>query len=109
MVELLGTYTAENASDARDDAHRCILAALADPNTFLLDPLLSLKPVSFMRGELIHDLLSIFVSEKLKTYQEFYQSHKEYVHSLGKHSFPRSTKHNLNCYPEIPALLRGTC
>lgn len=47
MIELLGTYTAENASYAREDAMKCIVTALADPNTFLLDPLLSLKPVRF--------------------------------------------------------------
>ncbi|KAG8224945.1 hypothetical protein J437_LFUL006445 [Ladona fulva] len=83
MVELLGTYTAENASQAREDAQRCILAALADPNTFLLDPLLALKPVRFLEGELIHDLLSVFVAEKLPAYIDFYQHHKEFVHSLG--------------------------
>lgn len=87
MIELLGTYTAENASQAREDAQRCILTALADPHTFLLDPLLSLKPVSFLEGELIHDLLSVFVSEKLPTYIEFYSQHKEFVHSLGKNIF----------------------
>lgn len=83
MVELLSTYTAENASQAREDAQRCILAALADPNTFLLDPLLALKPVRFLEGELIHDLLSVFVSEKLPCYLEFYRNHKEFVHSQG--------------------------
>nr|QBH73919.1 eukaryotic translation initiation factor 3 subunit M [Eurycantha calcarata] len=83
MVELLGTYTSENASQAREDAQRCIMAALADPSTFLLDPLLALKPVRFLEGELIHDLLSVFVSEKLPAYLDFYKNHKEYVHSLG--------------------------
>jgi len=83
MIELLGTYTSENASYAREDAIKCIVAALADPNTFLLDPLLSLKPVRFLEGELIHDLLSIFVSEKLSSYQTFYNNHKEFVHSQG--------------------------
>lgn len=83
MMELLGTYTQENASQAREDAQRCILAALADPNTFLLDPLLSLKPVMFLEGELIHDLLTIFVSEKLPAYIEFYENHKEFVNSQG--------------------------
>ncbi|XP_063232946.1 eukaryotic translation initiation factor 3 subunit M [Bacillus rossius redtenbacheri] len=83
MVELLGTYTAENASQAREDAQRCIMAALEDPGTFLLDPLLALKPVRFLEGELIHDLLSVFVSEKLPAYLDFYRDHKEYVHSLG--------------------------
>lgn len=83
MVELLGTYTTENASQAREDAQRCILAALADPKTFLLDPLLALKPVRFLEGELIHDLLSVFVSEKLTSYQQFYHSHREFVNGLG--------------------------
>ncbi|XP_078046159.1 eukaryotic translation initiation factor 3 subunit M [Augochlora pura] len=83
MVELLGTYTAENASAAREDAQRCILAALADPNTFLLDPLLALKPVKFLEGELIHDLLLVFVKDKLPGYLHFYQHHKEFVHQLG--------------------------
>ncbi|XP_034825689.1 eukaryotic translation initiation factor 3 subunit M [Maniola hyperantus] len=83
MIELLGTYTDENASYAREDAIKCIVTALADPNTYLLDPLLALKPVRFLEGELIHDLLNIFVSEKLSSYQTFYQNHKEFVHSQG--------------------------
>lgn len=88
MVELLGTYTAENASAAREDAQRCILAALADPNTFLLDPLLALKPVRFLEGELIHDLLLVFVQEKLPAYLHFYQHHKEFVeHQLGTYIY----------------------
>ncbi|EDW77064.1 eukaryotic translation initiation factor 3 subunit M [Drosophila tropicalis] len=83
MIELLGTYTADNACVAREDAMKCIVTALADPNTFLLDPLLSLKPVRFLEGDLIHDLLSIFVSEKLPAYVEFYEEHKEFVNSQG--------------------------
>lgn len=83
MIELLGTYTSENASVAREDAMKCIASALADPNTFLLDPLLSLKPVRFLEGELIHDLLSVFVSEKLASYMQFYKNHKEFVTSQG--------------------------
>lgn len=83
MVELLSTYTEDNASQARDDAHRCIVSCLADPNTFLLDHLLPLKPVRFLEGELIHDLLTIFVSEKLSAYLQFYQANKDFVSSLG--------------------------
>ena len=56
---LLGTYTTENASQAREEAQRCIVASLADPQTFLLDHLLQLKPVKFLEGELIHDLLKV--------------------------------------------------
>ena len=78
-----GTYTTENASQAREETHRCIVASLADPNTFLLDHLLQLKPVKFLEGELIHDLLKIFVSEKLEAYQKFYENHREFVNGLG--------------------------
>lgn len=56
MIELLGTYTEDNASQARDDAHKCIVTCLADPNTLLMDHLLTLKPVKFLEGELIHDV-----------------------------------------------------
>lgn len=83
MIELLGTYTDKNASHAREDAIRCIVSALADPKTFLLDPLLSLKPVRFLEGELIHDLLNIFVSENLTAYLKFYKEHKEFVTTQG--------------------------
>lgn len=79
MIELLSTYTTENASHAREDAKRCIMAALSDPETFLLDPLLSLKPVRCLEGDLIHDLLTIFVSEKLSDYIKFYQGHKQLI------------------------------
>ncbi|WAR01518.1 EIF3M-like protein [Mya arenaria] len=72
MIELLGTYTEDNASQARDDAQRCIVTCLEDPNTFLLDHLLTLKPVKFLEGALIHDLLTIFVTGKLSQYQQPY-------------------------------------
>merc|ERR1719175_138948 len=83
MIELLGTYTEENASQARDDAHKCIVTCLADSNTFLMDHLLSLKPVKFLEGELIHDLLTIFVSGNLGQYQQFYKNHTDFIKSLG--------------------------
>jgi len=83
MIELLGTYTTENASQAREDAHRCIIASLADPNTYIMDHLLTLKPVKFLEGELIHDLLTIFVAEKLPGYVHFYNNHKEFISSVG--------------------------
>ncbi|XP_061736529.1 eukaryotic translation initiation factor 3 subunit M isoform X2 [Nerophis ophidion] len=83
MVELLGSYTEDNASQARVDAHRCIVRALKDPNTYLFDHLLTLKPVRFLEGELIHDLLTIFVSAKLISYVKFYQNNKDFIDSLG--------------------------
>ncbi|KAJ8413006.1 hypothetical protein AAFF_G00105880 [Aldrovandia affinis] len=83
MVELLGSYTEDNASQARVDAHRCIVRALKDPNTYLFDHLLALKPVRFLEGELIHDLLTIFVSAKLAAYMKFYENNKDFIDSLG--------------------------
>ncbi|KAF6198025.1 hypothetical protein GE061_007770, partial [Apolygus lucorum] len=83
MIDLLGTYTTENASQAKEDAQRCILAAVADPETFLLDPLLSLKPVRSLEKELVHQLLLIFVSGKLSDYLAFYNKNKDYVQKQG--------------------------
>ncbi|KAK2181283.1 hypothetical protein NP493_402g01000 [Ridgeia piscesae] len=90
MIELLGTYTDDNASQARDDAYKCIVTCLGDPNTFIMDHLLALKPVKFLEGELIHDLLTIFISGRLSDYIKFYESHKDFVTSLGL-----SHEHNL--------------
>lgn len=79
MVELLTTYTEENASQAREDAHKCIVSAIADPHTFLMDYLLTLKPVKFLEGEPIYELLTIFVTENLSAYVDFYKSHASYI------------------------------
>lgn len=83
MIELLSTYTTENAIQAKKDAQRCIVTALADPNTFLLDPLLSLKPIMTLEGELIYELLNIFVKEKLTKYIQFNNEHKDFILKLG--------------------------
>ncbi|GAB1610911.1 eukaryotic translation initiation factor 3 subunit M [Argonauta hians] len=83
MIELLGTYTEDNASQAREDAHRCIVTCLADPGTFLMDHLLTLKPVKFLEGELIHDLLTIFVTEKLAKYKTFYAKNTDFINAIG--------------------------
>ncbi|BET02514.1 Eukaryotic translation initiation factor 3 subunit F-1 [Nesidiocoris tenuis] len=83
MIELLGTYTSENAAAAREDAERCILAAIADPETFLLDPLLSLKPVRVLEKELVYELLLIFISKKLSDYLQFYNKNKDFITKMG--------------------------
>jgi len=101
MVMLLGTYTTENASQAREEAQRCIIASLADPQTFLLDHLLQLKPVKFLEGELIHDLLKIFVFEKLDSYQKFYENHREFVNGLGLKHEENLTKMKLLTFMQL--------
>lgn len=83
MIELLGTYTEENASHAEQDAVTCITSLMKDPNTFLMDHLLTLKPVLFLEGKPIYDLLTIFVSEKLQDYMDFHQKNKSFVDGLG--------------------------
>lgn len=83
MVELLGTYTEDNASQARDEANRCIVNAIADPNVFLFDHLLTLRPVKFLEGERIHDLLTIFVSGRLEDYMIFFNTNQEFIKGLA--------------------------
>ncbi|CAG7731114.1 unnamed protein product [Allacma fusca] len=83
MLDLLATYTTENASQAREDAQRCIVASLADPNIYLLDHLLPLKPVKFLEGNPIHDLVTIAVYEGLDEYLKYYSHHKEYLQKMG--------------------------
>lgn len=83
MIELLGTYTEENAANAREDANKCIVSFISDPDTFLMDHLLTLKPVKILEGEPIHDLLTIFVAEKLTDYISFYNKNKDFVDGLG--------------------------
>lgn len=83
MVELLSTYSEQDATEARADAERCIAATLADPSTFLMDHLLPLTPIKALQGQPIHELLKIFIYEKVSTYKEFYQQNKQLVDGLG--------------------------
>lgn len=82
MIQLLGDYTEDIASQAREDAHKCIVRELADPNTYLYDHLLTLKPVKFLEGEKIFDLLTIFISGRLKDYQKFEEENAEFLQSI---------------------------
>lgn len=58
MVELLNTYTDENASEAKEDAQNCIVSFLAKPNVLIMDHLLRLRPVAALEGEPIHRVSS---------------------------------------------------
>ena len=82
MVELLGSYTKDKAPQAQVDAHRCIVQASKDPNAFLFDHLLTLKPVQFLEGKLIHDLSTIFLVLNWH-HMSFYQNNKDFIDSLG--------------------------
>jgi len=83
MIELLRDYTADDGKQAKDDAKRCIVSAIADPKTFLFEPLLSLAPVISLQNTPLHELLVIFVSGNLANYLDFYKGHKDLIKSLG--------------------------
>jgi len=79
VIELLGTYNKDNASKSRDDAHKCIVYCINDPNIFVFDSLLLLEPIKYLEGELIHNLFTIFVSGRLNQYMDFYEAHKNFT------------------------------
>lgn len=81
--ELLSTYTKETACKSRDDAHKCIVYCINDPNIFIFDNLLLLEPIKFLEGELIHNLFTIFVSGNLSQYTDFADSHKQILSQFG--------------------------
>ena len=56
MVELLRTYTDENASEVKDDAKNCIVSLLGRPNVLIMDFLLTLPPVAALQGEPIYQV-----------------------------------------------------
>ena len=58
MVELLRTYTDENASEVKDDAKNCIVSLLGRPNVLIMDFLLTLPPVAALQGEPIYQVQS---------------------------------------------------
>ena len=56
MVELLRTYSDENASEVKDDATNCIISLLGRPNVLIMDFLLALPPVAALQGEPIYQV-----------------------------------------------------
>lgn len=83
LIELLGTFNKDSASKSRDDAHKCIVYCINDPNIFVFDSLLLLEPIKYLEGELVHNLFTIFVSGRLNQYVEFYEAHKNFISQSG--------------------------
>ena len=54
-----------------------------------------------LEGELIHDLLKIFVSEKLDVYQKFYENHRDFVQGLGLNHEDNLTKMKLLTFMQL--------
>ena len=61
MYELLSSYSGEKANEARDDSIRCVAAELKNPDVYLFDHLISLKPVDRLKGK--NDLFNLDISE----------------------------------------------
>ncbi|XP_075250968.1 eukaryotic translation initiation factor 3 subunit M-like [Convolutriloba macropyga] len=79
MYELLSSYTGEKANEARDDSIRCVAAELKNPDVYLYDHLISLKPVDGLKGTKIYELLDIFVHKNLQDYQKFESQNKQFL------------------------------
>uniref|UniRef100_A0A915HP80 Eukaryotic translation initiation factor 3 subunit M n=1 Tax=Romanomermis culicivorax TaxID=13658 RepID=A0A915HP80_ROMCU len=87
MFELLSTYTTDaDALKAKDDAKQCVKSALNDPDTYIFDHLLNLKPVQSLskNKDLTYQLLEIFVSGSLRDYSSFYHKNKVFIESEMK-------------------------
>ncbi|KAL3317024.1 Eukaryotic translation initiation factor 3 subunit M [Cichlidogyrus casuarinus] len=79
LIQLLNTYGDTDAAKARDDAIKCILIAIKDPNIVIYDQLLNLSPIQFIEGEPLHDLLQLFVSGDLKGFEAFVKKNKKLI------------------------------
>ena len=66
MVELLRTYTEDNAAQAKDDARTCIVKCLARPNLLIMDHLLGLRPVEALKGDPVHEVQYAEISYMLQ-------------------------------------------
>ena len=54
------------------------MTSLADPNTLLFDHLLTLKPVKFLEGELIHDVCLLQLPQQQQQQQQQQQNYYYY-------------------------------
>jgi len=79
ILKLLSTYDESSATQAKEDAEKCVLDFIGKQDVFIMDHLLKLKPVEILAGQPIHKLLEILVSGQLSDYKEFYNANKEFV------------------------------
>jgi len=82
MIELLGSFTKENAEQASDDAIKCIRQAIMDKNMFVFDDLLNLLPVKLLEGKPVHKLLTIFVTGNIQDYMKFNEENPDFIKGL---------------------------
>ena len=77
MVELLRTYSDENASEVKDDATNCIISLLGRPNVLIMDFLLTLPPVAALQGEPIYEVHNIACA--IKTNETKHMTFPQYI------------------------------
>ncbi|VDD82048.1 unnamed protein product, partial [Mesocestoides corti] len=80
MINLLSTYSDGGAAGAREDAFKCILAAIQDPSFLSHNRLITLKPVQYLEGE---PLLEIYVSGGLSDFASFIKKHPKFLAEHG--------------------------
>lgn len=85
MLELLSTFTEESAGEAKVDAENCIHDFISRPDVFMMDNLLSLKPVQALDGSVWHQLLTVFVSGSLQDYLDIYASNNDFIDDKLNH------------------------
>lgn len=61
MLELLRSYDDNNLAESSDDAKTCVVDALKNPEIYLFDHLLALKPINNLRGDLLYDVSTTIV------------------------------------------------
>lgn len=83
LVHLLKLYGENEGVEAKADAHICVISHIAQPNIFIMDHLLDLHPIKALDGQLIHELLQIFVSGDLNDYLDFYSANTDFVEHLS--------------------------
>jgi len=83
MIALLELFTEETAADSKADAVKCIQRAIMNVDTFVFDDLLPLVPIKALEGELIHKLLTIFVSGNIRDYLKFHEENPAFMEENG--------------------------
>ena len=56
-MKLLSTYDESSATQAKEDAEKCVLDFIGKQDVFIMDHLLKLKPVEILAGQPIHKVL----------------------------------------------------
>ena len=56
MLELLRSYDDSNLAESNEDAKTCVVDALKNPESYLFDHLLALKPITNLRGDWLYDV-----------------------------------------------------